>query len=528
MVTRWFLAYQDYDIIDWVHVPGVDNEVPDSFSRLCATACSVLCSSTTTPEDEGSHPTVYLNQLTGYEMKPEHWDIIRTKGHGSDSDRGHGGVARTIDVLDKQGLDWPGRAKDVRKFIHMCPCCQKMNRIKPVVHSYPFTLSTYGLFETVSVDLIENLRVDEFGKTMIVVIIDNFSRFVDLYPISNTSAEAAADALIQFTGRFKTPIRFTTDSGSNFVSTLTKGLMSRLGSDHELTKAYSKEQNGLVERVNREVLTHLRAIIFDKRVQQKWSKYLPIVQRYINTSVHSATGCTPAEIVFPKGAEIDRALLTDASGPVLSAYIRDMQEAQAKVIAVAESHLRKRDAEHMAARQGEEPEFKKGDYVLVEHRHNSLRLGPKSKMLPYLAGPMLVEEKLPKSMYNLRDLITMTRKSFHVSTMRLFRHDERTLPPIQVAATDSFDEFVIESVLDMRGNPRGKKADIAFLVRWAGYGPEDDTWVNWADGRQSTAIQLYLYNHPSLRVRKLGMKDFNPDNLDDGIEFERNSDKEDN
>jgi hypothetical protein len=182
----------------------------------------------------------------------------------------------------------------------------------------------------------------------------------------------------------------------------------------------------------------------------------------------------------------------------------------------------------MAARQGEEPEFKKGDYVLVEHRHNSLRLGPKSKMLPYLAGPMLVEEKLPKSMYNLRDLITMTRKSFHVSTMRLFRHDERTLPPIQVAATDSFDEFVIESVLDMRGNPRGKKADIAFLVRWAGYGPEDDTWVNWADGRQSTAIQLYLYNHPSLRVRKLGMKDFNPDNLDDGIEFERNSDKEDN
>jgi transposase InsO family protein len=402
-----------------------------------------------------------------------------------------------------------------------------MSRIKPVVHSYPYTLSAYGLFDTVSVDLIENLRVDEYGMTMIVVIIDNFSRFVDLYPISNTSAEAAADALIQFTGRFKTPLRFTTDSGSNFKSTLMKGLTDRLGSDHELTNAYSKEQNGMVERVNREVLTHLRAIIFDKRVQQKWSKYIPIVQRYINTSVHSATGCTPAEIVFPRGVEIDRALLTDVSVPVLSSYIRDMQEAQAQVIAVAELHLRRRDAEHVAARQGVEPEFKKGDYVLVEHRHNSLRLGPKSKMLPYLAGPMLVERKLHKGMYTLRDLITMTQKPFHVSTMRHFRYDERTLPPIRVAATDSFDEFVIESVLDMRGDPRGKKADIAFLIRWAGYGPEDDTWVSWADGRKSTAIQLYLFNHPSHRVRKLGSKGFDPNNLEGDSNFERNSDNED-
>jgi hypothetical protein len=93
-------------------------------------------------------------------MDPEHWDIIRTKGHGNDSDKGHGGVERTIDTLEAQELSWPSRRKAVRKFIKMCPCCQKMNRIKPVVHSYPFTLSSSEPFHTVSVDLIENLRVD--------------------------------------------------------------------------------------------------------------------------------------------------------------------------------------------------------------------------------------------------------------------------------------------------------------------------------------------------------------------------------
>jgi hypothetical protein len=173
MVTRWFMAYQEYDIIDWIHVPGVDNEVPDSFSRLCAS---------TYEGKEDQHPTSLLFQLTGYEMDPEHWEIIRTKGHGNASDRGHGGVKRTLEILDEQDLRWPGRTKDVRKFIKMCPCCQKMNTMKPVIHSYPFTLSTYGLFETVSVDLIERLKPDDFGMTMIIVIIDNFSRFVDLYP----------------------------------------------------------------------------------------------------------------------------------------------------------------------------------------------------------------------------------------------------------------------------------------------------------------------------------------------------------
>ena len=393
------------------------------------------------------------------------------------------------------------------------------------MHSHPFTLSTYGLFQTVSVDLIESLVPDEFGMSMIVVIIYNFSRFIDLYAIADTSAEAAANALLQFCGRFQTPTRFTTDSGSNFKSNLVKGLMTVLGVDHQLTQAYSKQQNGIVERVNREVLSHLKAIVFDRRCKHKWSLYLPIVQRYINTSVHSATGCTPAEIVFPNGAQIDRAILFDSNEIAVSAYIRDMHIAQRRIIAVAEQKLRTRDRVKMDSRAGiNEPVFEDGSYVLVQHRDNSLRSGPKSKLLPYKAGPYQVLHKLDRGMYTLRDLITQKAKDYHVSKLSEFRYDERTSQPINVAATDSFDQFIIERVVEMRGRPKGNKSQIAFKIRWAGLQPADDTWLSWHDSFRTTAVQMFLSNHTNEDVKRLKLKTFNPNNPEDDSAFNVDSD----
>ena len=99
---------------------------------------------------------------------------------------------------------------------------------------------------------------------MIIVIVDNLSRYTDMYAEKSTNAEGAADALLSFTGRYATPQRFCTDSGTSFKNTIVKGLTERLGADHHLTTAYSKEQNGLVERQNKEVLKHLRNIIHDR------------------------------------------------------------------------------------------------------------------------------------------------------------------------------------------------------------------------------------------------------------------------
>ena len=46
----------------------------------------------------------------------------------------------------------------------------------------------------------------------------------------------------------------------------------------------TKEENAIVERANQEVIRHLRALLFDKRVYNKLSfEELPQVQRIMNT-----------------------------------------------------------------------------------------------------------------------------------------------------------------------------------------------------------------------------------------------------
>jgi hypothetical protein len=45
------------------------------------------------------------------------------------------------------------------------------------------------------------------------------------------------------------------------------------GIDHQTTTAYSKEENGLVERANKKVNRHLRNIIFDFEIKKEWAIY---------------------------------------------------------------------------------------------------------------------------------------------------------------------------------------------------------------------------------------------------------------
>ena len=210
-----------------------------------------------------------------------------------------------------------------------------------------------------------------------------------------------------------------------------KGLLDRLGDNHFLSKAYSKEQNGIVERQNKEVLRHLRNIIFDHRLASKWSKYLPLVQRILNSTKHSSTGVAPAEIVFPNGIQLDKALVSEGNPMYLSSYLKDLQDTQSRVIALAELSLRSKDELHMDTYSKERTVFGDGTYVLVEHRHNTLRRGPKSKLLPFLQGPLLVKNHNTEGMYSLQNLVTQDTTDVHVKHLRPFLFDSRTLTPLQ-------------------------------------------------------------------------------------------------
>ena len=129
-------------------------------------------------------------------------------------------------------------------------------------------------------------------------------------------------------------------------------------------------------------------------------------------------------------------------------------------------------------------------------------------------------------MFALHDLITMKPKEYHVSTLSKFRYDERTPQPYSVAATDSFDQFIIERVIEMKGRPRGSKSQIYFKIRWAGLSEAEDTWLSWKDGFRTTAVQNFLFFNNVPDIKRLGLKDYNPDEPEDEEVFRGDSDEE--
>ena len=69
-----------------------------------------------------------------------------------------------------------------------------------------------------------------------------------------------------------------TDRGPAFHNDLIKDLCRMTGVEQSFTTAYSKEENAIVKQANQELLRNLNALLFDKRVRDKWFyDQLPLV-----------------------------------------------------------------------------------------------------------------------------------------------------------------------------------------------------------------------------------------------------------
>ena len=86
----------------------------------------------------------------------------------------------------------------------------------------------------------------------------------------------AAGCIFQHFGRYGTPDVIHTDQGPAFRNELFSELSRLSQVEHSFATAYSKEENGLVERANQEVMRHL----------------------IMNTVEKTSTGVTPAELIL--------------------------------------------------------------------------------------------------------------------------------------------------------------------------------------------------------------------------------------
>ena len=329
-VLRWKLLIQEYNFkIEWF--PGENNVVADAFSRLC----------TLTEEITIKIPS----------------DIYREISKIHNSIVGHFGFDITYNRIRAKGNPHPFMREYVKKFIQACPCCQKMRYLKIPIHTSPFVTSSFLPMQRLNVDAIGPLPISERGHTHILVVIDTFTRFVELYPIVDTSGIEAAYALINHAGRYGIPNEILSDNGPQFVNKIIESLTSLLKVQHKFSIAYSKEENAIVERVNREVMRHLRGIMFEAPLIQEWWLYLPMVMRLLNAKIHETTNVSPAQLLFGNAIDLDQQLITDPEKLVptkLSQWSSDMLQRQHNLIKIAQKNINVRNLIHLKTKETDE------------------------------------------------------------------------------------------------------------------------------------------------------------------------------
>ena len=85
-------------------------------------------------------------------------------------------------------------------------------------------------------------------------------------------------------------------------------LASISGIKHHVTIPYSKEENGIVERANKEVNRHIRNILADKDCIPDWPQ---MTEKLLNRSVKQALGVSPNTLLFGDVIPTEQSLMVE-------------------------------------------------------------------------------------------------------------------------------------------------------------------------------------------------------------------------
>ena len=134
----------------------------------------------------------------------------------------------------------------------------------------------------------EVLNIDYIGplpeKKCILVMGDTFTQWVELYCCSNATAKSAGQSLLAHLGRFGCPRAIRSDRGSHFANDVIETFLQLVGVNHNLTLAYSIQDNAKLEGVNKEV-----NILCEAYSAEDYDRGIPFAQRILNSAPNCKT-----------------------------------------------------------------------------------------------------------------------------------------------------------------------------------------------------------------------------------------------
>ncbi|GFX21623.1 retrovirus-related Pol polyprotein from transposon 412 [Trichonephila clavipes] len=299
--------------------------------------------------------------------------------HGSPTG-GHFGVMKTLHRV-RERFCWGKVRADVEQWCKSCDACSARKgpkiRSRGKLHRY----NVGAPFERIAFDILGPLPRTASGNKYLLVVMDYFTKWPEVYPIPDQEAPTVAEAVVQhWISRYGVPLQLHSDQGRNFVSAVLKGVCELLGIDKTKTTPLHPQSDGMVERFNRTILNNLSLMV--SKNQQDWDQKVPLFLLAYRSAVHETTGYSPSQMLFGRDLRLPCDLLFGRPPDTPSSpeeYVQNLQARFEDVHNLARERINLR-TEKMKTRYDTKAtghQFKEGDKVWFYNPTRRKGLSPK-------------------------------------------------------------------------------------------------------------------------------------------------------
>ena len=347
---------------------------------------------------------------------------------------------------------WPGLYEGIVNFISNCEICmivklQLRNPGRMGIREFPC-----APMELVSIDFLVELPVTARNNRHIMCINDHFTKFIQIYPVSDRTAKTAAKCVFDFFLKFGISFKLYSDRDPAFEAELFQILMGLFGVKKLRTTGYNPRANGLTEKCNEFIKNYLTSYVkFSKKEWDLWCREAAFTY---NSSVHSSTGFTPARLMFGREYLVPLDVIYGANEKAprysqVGDYIKMLQ----KLYEVARNNMsarQLRSATYYDKKVADE-ELRVGELVYVFYPRNKSK-----KLACKWFGPYrILQAKHPayeidfgtKSEWLTRDKLKVAPKNSQVASPFIDEQDPRpseTSDITDTVSSESEDEMILE------------------------------------------------------------------------------------
>ena len=229
----------------------------------------------------------------------------------------------------------------------------------------------------------------------IIIILDHFSRFIKLYPVTRATTRNILQIVIEkYIPTIGKPHCIITDHGTQFRGMKWKQQLLDKGVKTYKTAVYHPSSNP-AERVLREVGRILRT--YCSHNQRTWSEYVSLAEDFINYSYHHYLDATPYTVMF--GRPPPRQIRDLINFPTNTLEEYDIVEFHNRIAAKTEKTKRKYEDKKYS-----KVNYKTGDKILLKNRElPSSTEGIMKKLLLLYTGPYVINKDYGDNTYEIKD-----------------------------------------------------------------------------------------------------------------------------